>query len=188
MSDQPQELVFKKATKVAEYKAIYDHNLDAFTDSPDFNWDIEEIKKEVKEGWNIFSAHVGEDIIAALFLKLEGKNIPKKIEVRGEVVMLIKDFELLNKNQVELSQKLFANPRNAAAGSLRQIDSAITAKRPLSFFAYSIFLFEDQYQLTSHSEGLNLLRDFKIPTSYLASVTKGVDGLQSYYDKIVNIM
>ena len=78
MSDQPQELVFKKATKVAEYKAIYDHNLDAFTDSPDFNWDIEEIKKEVKEGWNIFSAHVGEDIIAALFLKLEGKKLLTK--------------------------------------------------------------------------------------------------------------
>jgi hypothetical protein len=78
LSDQPQELVFKKATKVAEYKAIYDHNLDAFTDSPDFNWDIEEIKKEVKEGWNIFSAHVGEDIIAALFLKLEGKKLLTK--------------------------------------------------------------------------------------------------------------
>ena len=136
---------------------------------------------------------VGEDVthnlktIKSIPLKLEGKNIPKKIEVRGEVVMLIKDFELLNKNQAELSQKLFANPRNAAAGSLRQIDSTITAKRPLSFFAYSIFLFEDQYQLTSHSEGLDLLREFKIPTSHLASVTKRVDGLQSYYDKIVKI-
>jgi len=136
---------------------------------------------------------VGEDVthnlktIKSIPLKLEGRNIPKKIEVRGEVVMLTKDFELLNLKNAELSQKLFANPRNAAAGSLRQIDSSITAKRPLSFFAYSIFLFEDQHQLLSHSKGLKLLSDFKIPTSNLALVTKRVDGLQSYYDKIVKI-
>ena len=136
---------------------------------------------------------VGEDVthnlktIKSIPLKLEGRNIPKKIEVRGEVVMLTKDFELLNLKNAELSQKLFAHPRNAAAGSLRQIDSSITAKRPLSFFAYSIFLFEDQHQLLSHSKGLKLLSDFKIPTSNLALVTKRVDGLQSYYDKIVKI-
>ena len=136
---------------------------------------------------------IGEDVthnlktIKSIPLKLEGKNIPKKIEVRGEVVMLTKDFEFLNQSQKELNQKLFANPRNAAAGSLRQIDSNITAKRPLSFFAYSIFLFEDQHQLISHSKGLKLLSDFKIPTSDLASVTKKVDGLQNYYKKIVEI-
>ena len=134
---------------------------------------------------------VGEDIthnlktIKSIPLKLKGKKIPQKIEVRGEVVMLIKDFNSLNKKQTELNQKLFANPRNAAAGSLRQIDSRITAKRPLSFYAYSIFLFEDQHQLNSHSEGLKLLSDFKIPTSNLASVTKSIKGLQSYYNKII---
>jgi len=136
---------------------------------------------------------VGEDVthnlktIKSIPLKLEGKNIPKKIEVRGEVVMLTKDFKLLNKNQLELNQKLFANPRNAAAGSLRQIDSNTTAKRPLSFFAYSIFLFKDQHQLASHSKSLKLLSDFKIPTSDLASVTTRVSGLQNYYDKIVEM-
>ena len=136
---------------------------------------------------------VGEDVthnlktIKSIPLKLEGKNTPKKIEVRGEVVMLTKDFKLLNQKQRKLNQKLFANPRNAAAGSLRQIDSSITAKRPLSFFAYSIFLFEDQHQLNSHSEGLKLLSAFKIPTSHLTSITSKVDGLQSYYNKMVKI-
>jgi len=134
---------------------------------------------------------VGEDIthnlktIKSIPLKLEGKNIPRRIEVRGEVVMLIKDFNLLNKKQAKLSEKLFANPRNAAAGSLRQIDPKITAKRPLSFFAYSIFLFENQRQLDSHSAGLKLLSDFKIPTSRLAVVTKSTEGLQNYYDEII---
>ena len=136
---------------------------------------------------------IGEDVthnlktIKSIPLKLEGKSIPKKIEVRGEVVMLTKDFEILNNKQAELNQKLFANPRNAAAGSLRQIDSSITATRPLSFFAYSIFLFEDQRQLISHSNGLKLLSDFKIPTSDLASITKNVDGLQKYYNDIVEM-
>ena len=101
--------------------------------------------------------------------------------------MLIRDFELLNKKQAASEQKLFANPRNAAAGSLRQINSSLTAQRPLSFFAYSINLFEDQYKLTSHSKGLKLLSDFKIPTSNLAILANKIDGLQSYYDKIVRM-
>ena len=136
---------------------------------------------------------VGEDVthnlktIKTIPLKLEGDDVPKKIEVRGEVVMLIRDFELLNKKQAASEQKLFANPRNAAAGSLRQINSSLTAQRPLSFFAYSINLFEDQYKLTSHSKGLKLLSDFKIPTSNLAILANKIDGLQSYYDKIVSM-
>ena len=78
MSDKPEEITFIKASKVSEYKAIYDHNLNAFTDSPDFNWDLDQIKKEVKEGWQVYSAHVGEMIIAALFLKIDGKSLLTK--------------------------------------------------------------------------------------------------------------
>jgi hypothetical protein len=78
LSEESEEIIFKKATKVAEYKAIYDHNLDAFTDSPDFKWDLDEIKNEVKDGWILYSAHVGDMIIAALFLKLDGKKLLTK--------------------------------------------------------------------------------------------------------------
>ncbi len=88
---------------------------------------------------------VGEDVsenvktIKNIPLILLGKeNLPKYMEIRGEVVISKKDFFLLNKRQMENNQKVFANPRNAAAGSIRQLDPSITASRPLRFFAYGI--------------------------------------------------
>jgi len=86
----------------------------------------------------------GEDVtvnirtIRAIPLRLTGKKIPDVLEVRGEVFMHRDDFEKMNKYAATLGEKEFANPRNAAAGSLRQLDSKITAKRPLSFFAYGL--------------------------------------------------
>ncbi|WP_414461584.1 NAD-dependent DNA ligase LigA [Hyphomicrobium sp. DY-1] len=69
--------------------------------------------------------------------KLKGKDIPELIDIRGEIYLGHKDFEALNAAQAESGDKIFANPRNAAAGSLRQLDASITAKRPLRFFAYA---------------------------------------------------
>ena len=86
----------------------------------------------------------GEDVTAniktirAIPLKLIGDNIPAILEVRGEVFMYLKDFQKMNAQAAAQGEKEFANPRNAAAGSLRQLDSKITAKRPLSFFAYGL--------------------------------------------------
>ncbi|OYY84410.1 MAG: DNA ligase (NAD(+)) LigA, partial [Methylophilales bacterium 16-45-9] len=88
--------------------------------------------------------YTGEDVthnlrtLRAIPMKLHCVAPPKLLEVRGEVLMLKRDFEKLNQTQLNKGEKQFANPRNAAAGSLRQLDSRITAQRPLTFFAYGL--------------------------------------------------
>ncbi|WP_035257636.1 NAD-dependent DNA ligase LigA [Desulfatirhabdium butyrativorans] len=93
-------------------------------------------------------------------------DVPEMLEVRGEVYMSRAGFEALNRNRQESGQPLFANPRNAAAGSLRQLDSRITAGRPLSFFVYGIGVWPD-LRLDSHSEILNLLHSWGFPLNPL---------------------
>ena len=80
--------------------------------------------------------------IASIPLHLRGDNLPQRIEVRGEVYMELEGFDVLNRSQQQAGGKVFANPRNAAAGSLRLLDSRITASRPLTFCSYGIGLCE----------------------------------------------
>ena len=119
--------------------------------------------------------------------KLNHPNPPKILEVRGEVLMLKKDFELLNKKQESLGEKKFANPRNAAAGSLRQLDPRITATRPLTFFSYGLGVCEPNLNLKTHTETIQLLKQFNLPISDLSASVKGVNGLQSFYEKVLKL-
>ena len=134
----------------------------------------------------------GEDVthnlktIKSIPLKINTKNLPSRIEVRGEVVMFKEDFFALNNKQEELGQKVFANPRNAAAGSLRQLDSNITATRPLRFYAYSIDFDGIEDNLASQSDSIKLLNQLKIPTTNLVKEVKNVDELLAYYNDIVD--
>lgn len=92
------KFAFKKAKSEKDIKLIHDYNIDAFSDSPDFKWNLEEIKKEVADGWELFSLSSGVEIVAALFYKIEGdalltKNTAIKIEYQGAGLShMIKDF------------------------------------------------------------------------------------------------
>ncbi|MGQ0443169.1 MAG: NAD-dependent DNA ligase LigA, partial [Methylophilaceae bacterium] len=114
--------------------------------------------------------------------KLQIINPPQLLEVRGEVLMLKRDFERLNAAQSQAGGKLFANPRNAAAGSLRQLDAQITATRPLTFFAYGLGEAQGLPTLHSHAEAINYLNKLRFPVSQLRAVKHGLPGLRSYYE------
>ena len=122
--------------------------------------------------------------IRAIPTKLPIKNPPVLLEVRGEVLMYKQDFERLNATQAKAEAKLFANPRNAAAGSLRQLDPKITATRPLSFFAYGLGEAKGIPELQSHTEAMDYLENLRFPVCDLRATVIGCDGLQAYYDDI----
>ncbi len=113
---------------------------------------------------------VGEDVtenvrtISSVSKHLAGST-PKLVEVRGEVYMPVSAFEALNKRQAETGARLFANPRNSAAGSLRQKDPSVTASRDLAFFAYDIGALEDGPELATHTETLAWLKDMGLPVN-----------------------
>ena len=132
----------------------------------------------------------GEDVtanlrtIADIPKQLKGAGWPAVLEVRGEVYMARADFERWNEHARLHGGKVLANPRNGAAGSLRQLDDKVTAQRPLSFFAYGIGLVEGGALPATHSATLAKLRDWSFPVSELATVVHGLDGLLDYYRRI----
>lgn len=122
--------------------------------------------------------------IRAVPLCLVGAQIPQLLEVRGEVLMLKKDFERLNEEQAARGQKTFANPRNAAAGSLRQLDSRITATRRLTFFAYGVAQCEGADLPDSQSAIMDWLATLGFPVCRERSRVSGAEGLLAYYQRI----
>lgn len=133
---------------------------------------------------------VGEDVthnirtIETVPLRLAGKAHPELLEVRGEVFISIPGFNEMNRLAVEKGEKAFVNPRNAAAGSLRQLDPRLAASRPLEIFFYGMGVVEGRKMPGRHSEVLATLRDWGLRTSPESRVVKGVEGLLAYYDEI----
>ena len=133
---------------------------------------------------------VGENItaniktISSLPLKLRTKNPPAFIEVRGEVFIPKADFEAFNENARKAGEKVFANPRNAAAGSLRQLNPAVTASRPLAIYCYAIGAYEGEPLPDSHWEQLELLKEYGFRVSSESRLKTGIKGCLDYYQSM----
>ncbi|MFB9217472.1 NAD-dependent DNA ligase LigA [Vibrio sinaloensis] len=123
--------------------------------------------------------------IKAIPLKLQGQGWPERIEVRGEVFMPKAGFDKLNEQALKKGEKVFVNPRNAAAGSLRQLDSRITATRPLSFYAYSVGVVQGATLSSSHYERFLQLKGWGLPMCPETKRVSDLDEVKAYYQDIL---
>lgn len=134
---------------------------------------------------------VGENItencrtISTIPLKLQGDDYPESLEVRGEVYMPLEGFDKLNESQRKKNEKTFANPRNAAAGSLRQLDSRITATRPLAIYCYALGKVSEPIAAT-HAESILKLKEWGFRISPEMKIVSGVEACQAYYNDLSN--
>jgi DNA ligase (NAD+) len=132
----------------------------------------------------------GEDITANVRtirpvpLRLRGEDAPERLSVRGEVYIAPEDFEALNRRQQEAGEKLYVNPRNTTAGSLKQLDPQVTANRPLLFFAYGI-ADPAGAGLTSQWRTLERLREWALPTNQLSKRCENLDDVKTYYAEML---
>ena len=134
----------------------------------------------------------GEDItrnirtIHSIPLKLRGQGYPAQMEVRGEVFMPLPGFRKLNEAAEASGEKVFANPRNAAAGSLRQLDSSVTAKRPLDMYAYGVGYVADGELPGYHYDILQCLKEWGFKVNPEIDRVTGADACQRYHDRVLN--
>ncbi len=141
----------------------------------------------LKQGATRGDGYTGEDVtqnvrtIHSIPLKLRGTDYPRVLEVRGEVVMTKSGFIALNKAQQAKNEKVFANPRNAAAGSLRQLDPRITATRPLAFYSYGVGQIQDGTLPAQHSVMLEKLRSWGLRINPEIKVVQGAQGCLDYF-------
>ena len=132
----------------------------------------------------------GEDVthnvltIKSIPITLNTSSPPEKVEIRGEIIISKNDFEKMNRENEEKNLKVFANPRNAAAGSIRQLDPNIAKSRPLRFYAHGYGLLSNENDFTNHSDVIEYLNDSGIVVSPLSQLLTGAHECDKYYKKI----
>lgn len=133
----------------------------------------------------------GEDVtqnirtVQSVPLRLMGEDYPDVLEVRGEIFMPKAGFEKLNQRAREQGEKTFVNPRNAAAGSMRQLDPRVTAQRPLALYCYGTGFVEGMSMPGAHSEILTLIKQWGLPVCAESGVVKGIEGCMEFYRNIL---
>ena len=133
---------------------------------------------------------VGEDVtenvrtIRNIPLKLQGNNVPQVVEIRGEIYMPKAGFEKLNQQRLANNEKLFVNPRNAAAGSLRQLDSSVTASRPLALFCYGLGEIQGMERPASHTEAMQIISEWGGAVCPDTKQLQGVDECLEYLHQL----
>jgi DNA ligase (NAD+) len=133
---------------------------------------------------------VGEDVTANVATigviphRLDGASHPARLEVRGEVFMPLASFEELNRRQGDAGERLFANPRNAAAGSLRQKDPRVTESRDLAFYAYQLGVLDGGPVLSSHHQTLEWLREVGLPVNEHIELLDGIDAVYGFCERM----
>ena len=136
---------------------------------------------------------IGEDItenlktIKSLPKKLKTTNPPKILEVRGEVYMSKEDFISLNEKNLKIGEKIFANPRNAAAGSLRQLDTSVTAGRNLKYFAYTLGEFSDDFKIETQDELIRKFNELGFTTTKEIKLCNDIEEIISFFENIKEI-
>jgi DNA ligase (NAD+) len=198
-------LSLDNAFDAADFSAFYKRMAERLDNSADFSFCCEPkldglaVSIRYENGVLVQAAtrgdgYTGEDItsnvktIRAVPLKLKGKAVPAVLEVRGEVFMPLAGFTQMNDKARAAGEKVFANPRNAAAGSLRQLDPKISAQRPLMFYAYAVGAVDDQQGLLSsqsHYQRLMQLKDWGLPVCPEIRLVTGAEQALAYYQDIL---
>ena len=124
--------------------------------------------------------------VKSIPLRLRGEDVPELIEVRGEVILNKEDFAKLNRERENAGEPLFANPRNAAAGSVRQLDSKVTSTRPLTMFAHGTGALTGK-KLSGHWDTLSYLQNIGFKVSEHIALCTSIEQVMSYYEKILNM-
>lgn len=197
-------LSLDNAFDAADFQAFYQRMADRLDQQSEFHFCAEPkldglaVSIRYEQGVLVQAAtrgdgYTGEDItsniktIRSIPLRLQG-DYPAVLEVRGEVFMPLAGFAALNAQARARSEKVFANPRNAAAGSLRQLDPKVTAQRPLSFYAYGIGSVEDPELLLSgqsHYARLQQLKQWGLPVCSEIQLCQGIDAALAYHQAIL---
>jgi DNA ligase (NAD+) len=187
-NDQVIRFLEKENIKLTEEQVVYtvEHKFDGVAVSLIYKNGI------LTQGLTRGDGTTGEDItnnlktIKTIPLKLIGQNFPEKLEIRGEVLFLKEPFEKFNAERALKGEDTFANPRNAASGTLRQLDSKITASRPLTFYAYGFGFVPENYLPDSHFESMQLVNKFGFQISPSLQIAKGITELSKKYHEFEN--